>query len=427
MTVLHKASKSDTALLIDIDTASVNVDLGPERLNLTNAGTYLTEANSARSALAAPRNVLVSVSMRSTDSGTISQLGNAGAYSYRISLSGSVVSVAEAGILRTSVTMPGLVAGFRKCLVAWSQRVEGANVVSELACFNFSTLAWAFATATHAAATPVATDTLTIAAATGGTSAYTGGLAAIWAVHIGRRHRSTTESSGDWVGDPAAPSITGLRRSPMLTGASSDLGIAGEGSFAGPSFIMAGAATRQADSRAVGPFVNVLPTTPFTEQVLSSPLRFYRPSPDAVSGWQLCIRYLWHGHLSPMVNAARARVHIRAVDVLGGGPTISPIRFRGFSIAHLPVGVPNQPKLTWSRGSIASVTSPNTNGTWIDLGIINLVREPSGLSYWALAFKIDAAVGEGVSFSTGWSLQAITVDPFTLDLSDGGYGDTEGG
>jgi len=413
-------------LLLDIDTAAVNVDLGPERLNLTNAGTYLTEANSIRSALTAPRNVLVSVGMRTTDSGVILQLGTAVSYSYRISLSASVVSVFEAGFLRTSVTMPGLVAGFRKCLISWSQRVEGGNVVSELACYNFATLAWAFATATHTAATPVATDTLTVAAATSGAAAYTGGLSAFWAVHIGRRFRSTTECAGDFIADPAAPSITGLRRSPMLTGASTDLGIAGEGSFAGPSFLMAAAATRQADSRATGPFVNVLPTTPVTELVLSSPLRFYRPTPDAVAGYQLCIRYLFHGYLSPTVNAARARIHVRAYDTLGGA-TISPVRFRGFSIANLPVGVPNQPKLTWSRGAIVSVTTSSTTGVWVDLGVINLVRESSNLSYFALGFKIDSAVGEGVSFQTGWMLNAITVDPLTLDMSDGGNGDTEGG
>src|SRR5688572_892078 len=112
-TVLHKASKSDTALLLDRDTTTINVDLGPERVNLMNAGTYLTEASSARTAINAPRNLTVVLSMRSTDSGVVVQLGNAGTYSFRISLAASVISVAEAGVVRTSATMPGLVAGFR--------------------------------------------------------------------------------------------------------------------------------------------------------------------------------------------------------------------------------------------------------------------------------------------------------------------------
>lgn len=428
-TVLHKSSKSDTALLLDRDTTTINVDLGPERQNLTSAGTYLSEANSARTAINAPRNLTVVLSMRSTDSGVIAQLGNAVTHSYRISLSASVISVSEAGVVRTSVTMPGLVAGFRKCLIHWSQRHEGASVVSELALYNFTTLAWAFSTATHAAATPVATDTLTVAAATSGASAYTGALSAITAVHIGRRFRSTTESAGDHVGDPAAPTITGVRRVPMLTGASTDLAIAGEGSFAGPSFLMAAAATRKADSRAVGGFVNVLPTTPVTEAVAPNPVRFYCDTPDGVAGYQLCIRYLFHGYLSPKVNSARVRIHVRAYDTLGGGATISPVRFRSYSLAHLPVGVADQPEMTYSRGPIASITTPSATGVWVDLGVVKLVREPSGLSYFALGFKIDSAVNEGVTFATGWQLNAITVDPFAADLSSGGYGDfdKEGG
>jgi hypothetical protein len=428
-TVLHKAAKSCTALLLDHDTTTINVDLGPERQNLTNAGTYLSEANSARTALNAPRNLTVVLNMRSTDSNVILQLGNAGTYSYRVSLAASVVSVAEAGVVRTSATMPGLVAGFRKCLIHWSQRLEGASVVSELALYNFVSATWAFSTATHAAATPVATDTLTVAAATSGASTYTGALSAITAVHIGRRFRSTTETAGDWVGDPAAPTITGLHRMPMLTGASTDLAIAGEGSFAGPSILMAAAATRKADSRAVGGFVNVLPTTPVTELVSPSPTRFYRATPDGVAGWQLCFRYLFHGYLSPKVNSARVRIHVRAYDTLGGGGTISPCRFRSFSLAHLPVGVPNQPDMTFSRGPIASIITPSATGVWLDLGICKLVREPSGLSYFALGFSIESAVNEGVTFSTGWLLNAITVDPFAADLSSGGFGDfdKEGG
>lgn len=426
-TTLHPGSKSCTTVLLDIASAAINVDLGPHRTSLTNAGTYLNEANSARSAIAAPRNVTVVASMRTSDSGTLLMLGGLVTYSYRITLSTGVISCAEDGILRVAVAMPGLTGSFRKCLVHWSQRVEGVNVVSELAVYNFSALTWAFATATHAAGTPSATDSLTVCAATSGASVYTGGLAAIAAVHIGRRFRTTTEAAGDWVGDPAPPTITGLRRTPALTGPAAELGFVSEGNFAGPGFLMAGAATRAADSRCVGPFVNIVTTTPTSELLVSTPVRFYRPTPDAASGWQLCVRYLWHGFLSPKTNAARVRAHIRGFDETHAGATISPIRFRGFSLAHLPVGLPNQPAMTWTRTGIASITSVSATGVWIDLGVLQLVREPSGLSYFALGFKLEPAVGEGTSFDTAWQLNAITVDPFTLDVGGGGNGDTEGG
>ena len=39
-----------------------------------------------------------------------------------------------------------------------------------------------------------------------------------------------------------------------------------------------------------------------------------------------------------------------------------------------------------------------------------------------LGFFLDAAVGEGATFFTTWNLNAITVDPYSKDLSGGGMG-----
>ena len=422
MTVWPRNSKADTALYLDADLADIFEDYGPERTNLVDQSTYADEANSARSAIDAPRNITVKLKMRGTWSGTIIDLGNAVTYSWRILLSGGLVYVLEGGSIRAAATVPGL-AVEETVLIHWSTRPEGASVVSELAVYNYDQDAWAFVTATHADATPTATDTLTVAARFGGAGPYDGELGAILAVHIGRRFHSTTEAREDWLTPESSPAtFTGYDRSPVLTGPAAELAIAGEGSLAGPSLIWAGAATRQAANRTTGPFVNATITTPAAEYNTNSPAQFYRSTPDS---WGLmCVRYLWHGYLGLRVNVARVRIHVTAYDLFGGG-TISPLRFRGYSIANLPTG-PNADAMTFHRSTVVSLTAPSpAGGEWIDLGLVRLARSSSGLSFFALGFLLAATASEGAIYSTTWELNAITVDPFAKSLDDGGQGDID--
>jgi hypothetical protein len=270
MTAWHRNSKADTALLLDVAIAAIDVDQGPERTNLTDQTTYLEETPSARAAIEAPRNVSLVVNMRGAWSGTLAELGNGVTYSWRLTFAGNVVYAYEGGALVAEVEVPGL--GVEETvLVHWSTREEGSVVVSELAVYNYDQAAWAFATATHAASTPDPTDDLTIAAAAGGASPYSGEIAAFTSVHIGRRFHSTTEAREDWVSESAPAAFTGYARAPAFTGPAAELAIAGEGSLAGPSMIMAGAATRQADQRTTGPFVNIVPALPAVESVASYP------------------------------------------------------------------------------------------------------------------------------------------------------------
>jgi hypothetical protein len=419
-TALHRNSKSDTVLLLDDAGDDIFIDLGPARTNLADNTTYISETASARAAISAPRNVAVVCDMSSDDAGTLLQLGNVAVYSYRITVaSDCVVTVWEAGAAVASVAMPEPSKSAVLALVHWSTRVEGSSVVSELAVYNFDVGLWAFATATHAASTPDPAHHLTIGAAASGASAY--GIGKIHAVHLGRRFHATTEAREDWVGFSSPPAFDGRDRTPLLTGAATDLEIAGEGNFAGPSMLWAGAATRQAAQRCVGPFVNARPLLPATEYVTGSPVHFYRATPDGAAGWQWCVRYLWHGYLSPKVNVAQVRAHLRCFDIFGN-EVISPVRFRSFSIADLPVGAPG-PAMTYYRGPIVSAAVP-VNG-WHDLGVVRLARSTSGLSYFALGFFVDATEDEGAEYSTVWQLNALTVDPYAKEIESGGFGDVE--
>lgn len=422
MTDLHRNSKSDTVLLLDGTGAfDLYVDQGPERTSLDDQTTYIDESPSARAALTAPRNITVKLFMQTGWSGTLIELGDGAAYSWRVSLLGDDLSFAEAGLLRVRVTVPGLSGVSSIVLINWSQRIEDSSVVDEVAVGNLDTGEWAFGRASHAASAVDATDTLTVAAQYGGASPYTGEVGAVLAVQLGRRCHAATEVWEDWGGDPSTPAaFTGYDRTPALSARSDDLRIAGEGDFAGPAFLMAGAATRQAAQRGVGSLVNVNIRSPKTERVAADPVRFYRAAPDG-GHWQWCVRYLWHAFVGSKVNVAQVRIHVRAWDVGSDGPTISPVRFRSYSVADLPLGgAPGA--LTYYRGPIASVTSPSAAGEWVDLGVVRLARDDAGLSYFCLGFLIDEAAGEGDDFDTGWRLNAITVDPFSKNLSGGGFG-----
>jgi hypothetical protein len=361
--------------------------------------------------------------MVSDDEGILLQLGSVIGYSYRINLQGGDITVGENDATRLTLRVPGLAKSEVVVLVHWSTRAEGSSVVSELAIYNYTAGVWDFATATHAAASPSAAHTLTIGAGVAGASAYTGGLAAIHAVHIGRRFHATTEASEDWVIESTPPGFDGRDRTPLLTGAATDLEIAGEGNFAGPSLLWAGAATRQAAQRSVGPFVNARPQIPTAEYVTSYPVHFYRATPDGAAGWQWCVRYLWHGYLSPKVNVAQVRAHVRCYDTFGD-EVISPVRFRVFSVADLPTGAPG-PAMTFYRGPVVSVSTPTAAGQWLDLGVVRLARDTAGLSYLALAFFVDVTKNEGAEYATTWELNALTADPYSKNLDGGGFGDIE--
>jgi hypothetical protein len=419
VTTLHTASKSDTALLLDLDYGAIEEDLGPARTDLTNNITYLAEANSARVALAVPRTITVIVNMKSTDSGTLIELGIPALASWRIASSGSTISFVENSSTRLSVTTPGLIVSNRKIMIHWSVRTDGSSNQSDVWIYNFTTAEWSYGMARHVVYAPVASHTLTVGGRAGGLSLYTGGLGAFFVVHVGRRFRSGAEAKEDFVGQSTPATSTGYDRSPFITGPSSALAIAGEANLCGPSLMWAGAATRQAGQRGVGPLVNVSIRSPYAEPVTGSPTRFYRAAPDDAA-WQWCVRYLWHAYIGPKVNVAHVRIHLRAYDS-GGGVTISPISFRAYSVADLPLAGSHKP-LTDYRGPSSTVSAVSSAGVWVDLGVVRLARDAEGMSYFLLGWDLVPAVNEGAVFATLWKLNAITVEPFAKNLEGGGMG-----
>lgn len=420
MTLFHRNSKADTALLLDAAIADIFVDHGQERTNLNDMTTYLDESPSARTAIDAPRNITARLTMRPGWSGVILQLGNAVSYSYRINLtSGGDLQFAEAGLLRATVTPPSLSSAY-SYLIHWSQRAEGTGVVDEIAVYNYDTVEWVFATGSHAASTPSASDTLTVAAGYGGASPYSGGIETFSSVHIGRRFHSTTECSEDWVAESTAPTLTGRYRRPLLTGLSSDLGIASAGMFAGPSFNLSLAATHQSDQRSVSPLVNIVMIDPEQENNLYSPTNLTRPAPDDPE-YHWSLRYLWEG-VAVKTNMARVRIFVRAYNLVSVGDPICPLHFRMYSIEDMYTLMTEGVVTNWRRTATATLSSPSVDGTWLDLGTMKVLRDGGDGVTLALGYSFNLDAGGTYDDLTRLYIDAVTIEPYFLPAGDGDDG-----
>lgn len=423
MTALSRLSKSSTLFLCEpagAGAAALAVDIGQRRTNLTNNGTWVSESPSARTAIDAPREIAVVIDFDPATSGkTILYHGNAVSYGYQISAGSGEIIVAESGLLRVRLAVPS--AG--KILIAWSQRIEGSNVRDELSVYNITTSEWSHGFGSHAGTPTDPTDTLIIGAEWGGANAYNGGLASFHCVRIGQRFVSQTEYSEDFAGQTTPPAMTGRRRTPMLTGPSDELLISNQGQMAGPAYIWALAATRQHDSRTVTPLVNVVPRSPYSETNAYAPVRYFKQAPDSTL-LHMSTRYLFHGFANPKTNRARVRVHARAWNITAPG-SICTVYIRGYSMAHLNVKVKNPPPmpppLVYHTTATANITAETSDGAWLDLGVVKIAREPSGLTYFALAHSFGLDTGHALEAQTLLRINAITVEPFYLEAEDDAF------
>lgn len=218
-TAISSYAKPDTVLLLDMLATDPWIDLSQHRTDLADNTTYVSESSSARTALGAPREIAIVVTVESGQEGILAQLGDAGGYSWRVRISADMVEVAENSILRASVELPSASKSAQAYLIHWSIHEDGVGGVRhELAVCNLDTEEWDHAQATTGAGTMDATDTLTIGAGYSGASPFDGGLAAIGKVRIGRRHHSGCEAAEDWLGLTTPPAMTQVRRGAPAAG-----------------------------------------------------------------------------------------------------------------------------------------------------------------------------------------------------------------
>lgn len=416
-TAISRLSKPDTLYLAEPDgagAAALATDLSEARINITNGTTYAYENSSARTAVDAPRAIEVVVDATASDSGILVQHGNAGGYGYRMRINAtSQVEIAEGGVLLARASLPSVGAVAQRYAIGWSTFEIPGGVRSELTVICIDTAEVEFAFAEHVASSTSASDTLTVAAGIGGSSAYSGGVAAFHKVRISARHHSQVEVHEDLVAQRTPPTVTEARRAPPLVLDRSSLLVADDGAFIGPAQLMAGASFRDSERRLIGSLVNMRSASPMLiSNIYSAP--WWRLAPGETT-YRMCISYLWCSPVPPTCNRARVRIFVRQ-GCTGYAESV-PFKWRAYSISGLPLANANdEPPMQALAYRTATVSLEAQHvvgdGEWVDLGALKLARDAFGLTFIALAVNIDDdAPSEQADLSYAY-VSAFVADPY---------------
>lgn len=421
-TSIHVYAKPDTVLLLDIAAGNDQIDYSQSRTNLTNNTTYLTEANSARTALSGNREVAVVVQLTNADTGILVNHGNGGATSYRLTINvAGTVLAQENGATVVSLALPGLSAGERNVLISWSQFRDGSSVRSEVFAYNFTSGGYAFAAATHSETVPSASDTLTVNGQHGGGGGHSGGLADWLYLRIGRRHHSVTEVREDWISNTSPPTTTQTRRlAPLLPDRTNITDMAADDALCGPEYLWSGSVFVAADRRLVGPIVNarfqnpVTITYAYAEDITA----WWRTAPGD-STLRMTSALLWRCPVPLKVNRAYARVWLRMNNTTATS-TVATATVRVYSLANLPVvGEPDASLVYYRTDAVTRATDDGTVagvGALATPGALDLAVDASGYTWIAVAVKIDEAHAQIAN--TELFVHMVTLDPYH-EPSDG--------
>jgi hypothetical protein len=423
MTDLHRNSKADTRFLGlkgDGGVADMAVDISQERTDLTDNSTFLRESSSARTAITTPREISLLFTAKTGDSGILLNHGtNDGASStFRVDVAGGILRCLENGTVRVEVALPALSGSDREFIAQWSTRPEGSQVRSELIIINDTIGTLAFGFATHAVGTTSSSWNLQVGGyGNGPTSAYD--VDDISGVRIGKRFHSMTEAVEDFRVGSTKPALLGTVRDAVLP-INPDLGL--EGQFAGPAYLLAGAAARDDDRRLHSPLVNVRAPAEFSitrADHTGANRRFYRAAPGD-PGFYLAAQH-WHCvPVPPNVNKARVRIFVR-MHTTGDGPC--DLIFAAHSWANFPfVGDAVKPQVIYRTGNtILNEDHASGGGEWLDLGDVQLARDEFGMTSICIAHSFDYDEDSDAADDTVFAVLAIVVEPYSLPAADPGY------
>lgn len=417
MTDLHRLSKADTVFL-GLVAGGLAVDQSQERVDLTDNTTYLRESSSARTAITAPREISLLFTAKTGDSGILLNHGtNDGASStFRVDVTGGVLRCLENGSVRVQAALPALSGSDREFIAQWSTRPEGTQVRSELIVINDTIGTLAFAFATHAVGTTNSGWSLQVGGyGNAPTTPYD--IADISGVRIGKRFHSMTEAVEDFRAESTKPALLGTVRDAVLP-INADLGL--EGQFAGPAYLLAGAAARDDDRRLISPLVNVRAPAEFSiakADHTGDNRRFYRTAPGD-PGFYLAAQH-WHVvPVPPNVNKARVRIFVR-MHTVDAGPC--DLIFAAYSWANFPfVGEAVKPPVIYRTGNtLINETHASGGGEWLDLGDVQLARDEFGLTSICLAHSFDYDEDSKAADDTVFAVLAIVVEPYSKPADPG--------
>lgn len=419
MATIDRNSKPDTVLFLDFAAGNDEVDYSQYRTNITNNTTYLSEANSARTALDGPREITIVVDLETGDSGVLIDHGNGATYSYRIDIASGSIRCRINGTTVLTAPVP-TIGPEKKYVVSWCTKpvVGSSNYFSELFLRAATgTPASIQASAVHAITATDPTHTLTVGAANGGASAFSGGLGDIYFVRIGRRFHTTAEANEDFGTQSNPAAVTGTVRTPPLVPDGETLTpLVEEDEFVGPGHLWSGHVITQADRRLVGGLgpggILVTPTAGVTLSYLftAGSAAWWKLAPnDTVL--HIGLPWLWYVPVPAHCNRVRCRVWVRQIDSVS--TSTAECRYRAYSMAGVPMTGEGVGPFSYHRGSQVVSTAEQTtlgSSTPLDLGSCGIAVDDWGCTW--LAVGVGFKPGDALLATTTTTIVSVAFDPY---------------
>ena len=205
-TALDTNSKADTCFLaLGITSiATLAVDVGNYRTNLSTGATYAYEASSSRTALDEEWSIEFEFEFDPGETGILINHGTADgvSWTYRIEANGSSqIDFKVQGSTLASIQLDN--SNLRSYVVSWCMRPDGGSYRSEFAVYNKTDATWTRDSIVHGAITTNAGWQLNLGGYGAGVSVYSYGMDAFEFVRIGARFDQAfrTITGGDAAGD----------------------------------------------------------------------------------------------------------------------------------------------------------------------------------------------------------------------------------
>ncbi|WP_434424625.1 hypothetical protein [Nannocystis pusilla] len=407
---VYPQAKADTVFYGDTSVDDVFVDLSQFHTSLNDQGTYANSTDD-RFAITSPRNLAIRVQLATGDSGTLLYYGNVGAtqYTYRILMTGGTIRFHHnsSGTALASIAPPSLGLSERSYLIHWStcRDYVGGTYLSEMAVCDLTSGTWSISRATHSQPTVDLSHSFSVAALPAGSSAFTGQLADVEKVHVGRRWHSTQEAREDYYATSSAPTTEGLYiepdhsphlADPYTAANAEDVGeaIANNYAFAGPSLFLAAQQGFKNRIRLYSPLVNQSSVSPVTLDRFYSSEQRYIDAPPGI-GYRLSIYHFWRRPFPRGCTSAQVRVFCQTwLDAGSPGGSVVSINLLAYSMTKLP----HEAGLDWGASTGATLSTnhgASGTGAWYDLGRVPIltIKGTIDLTYLAIGVKFNNVTG----------------------------------
>jgi hypothetical protein len=76
----------------------------------------------------------------------------------------------------------------------------------------------------------------------------------------------------------------------------------------------------------------------------------------------------------------------------------------------------------WRRTATSTLSSPAPGGTWLDLGTMQVLRDPGDGVTFTLGYSVNLDAGGAYDAFTAFHINAVTIEPYFLPSGDGDDG-----